>query len=179
MIKHRLAIAATAAAFALTPAVPAAAQNHHPSVASASANSVHYLQNYLSGRCVDVNGYSADNYAVVLNWDCNGGTNQRWEFRPTGDGTHFYLVVAHSGKCLTVNAADGGTGQRVVQFQCVGADTQMWRPVYQGNDTYQLIEKRSGKCFSLDTRGGLGNGAGYLSWPCEGGPNQLWKLLNV
>jgi hypothetical protein len=35
-----------------------------------------------SGKCLDVNGASPYNGAVVQQWSCNGGLNQKWQMAP-------------------------------------------------------------------------------------------------
>ncbi|MEV6776563.1 RICIN domain-containing protein [Streptomyces syringium] len=173
------ALATTVAWMGVADAAPVRANGSKS--AGSPQNDVSYVRNWLSGKCADVAGYSSVNGARVQNWDCNTGTNQRWEFVPMGDGTYYYVVAQHSGKCLTVDTShpNGDFGGDVNQWQCLGQNNQMWRKAYVGNNAYNLVARHNGKCLDLDTRGGLGNGATIHNWSCGFGTNQLWQLDHV
>src|SRR5262249_22494475 len=49
------------------------------------------------GRCMDINGGSTSNGAVVQLWDCTGGANQVWQPQPNGS-----LKNPVSGRCLDI-----------------------------------------------------------------------------
>ena len=40
---------------------------------------VGYVKNRHSGKCIDVQGASAANNAAVIQWSCNGRSNQHWQ----------------------------------------------------------------------------------------------------
>jgi len=46
-----------------------------------------------SGKVLDVNGHSSTAGLQLQQWTANGGTNQEWYLRPTGDG--YYTIVSH------------------------------------------------------------------------------------
>jgi hypothetical protein len=83
------------------------------------------IENAASGQCIEVYGYSADNDAPVVQWDCYGGNNQRWraEMRPDGK---FLLRNVHSNKCLEVAGFSVASGAQLVQYTCDGASSQQW-----------------------------------------------------
>jgi galactose oxidase len=103
-------------------------------------------------QCMDVNGRSLVDGAQVIQWQCNGGTNQVWALDPVaapadaGSGTDagapppadagappppadagaltpVQLVAQHSGKCIQSPAS---TGQAATQQTCNGGTAQKW-----------------------------------------------------
>ncbi|PCC71024.1 Ricin-type beta-trefoil lectin domain-like [Nannocystis exedens] len=83
------------------------------------------IESAASGKCIEVYGYSLDNNAQVVQWDCYGGNNQKWraEMRPDGQ---FQLRNVHSGKCLEVLNFGQNSGAQLVQYTCDGAASQVW-----------------------------------------------------
>ncbi|MFG1719811.1 ricin-type beta-trefoil lectin domain protein [Micromonospora chalcea] len=119
-------------------------------VRSASAN-----------RCLDVNGASQADGAVVQIWDCNGGPNQQWTV-----GTNNQLTV-YGNKCLDVPGTASGSRARIMT--CTGGGNQQWRINADGT----IVGVGSGLC--LDVNGqGTTNGTAVQIWTCNGGNNQRW-----
>lgn len=74
------------------------------------------------GRCLDV--ASSDRKTAVEIHDCDGGSNQKWEIKPTGK-----IVGVSSGKCLDAAGASTADGTPIVIYDCWGdaqAENQMW-----------------------------------------------------
>jgi len=147
-----------------------------------------------SGKCLDVNGDSPDNGAIVQQWVCGGPEklNQLWSLRPLSGATPgqggtlsgtYTLVAAHSGKCLDVSQVSTADGAAIHQWECLGSgqQNQVWniQPV-PGGDGYTLIASHSGQC--LDVYGvSLDDGGPTVQWPCQGPDhlNQLWSIRPV
>ncbi|PYC64849.1 hypothetical protein C7C45_29830, partial [Micromonospora arborensis] len=56
----------------------------------------------------------------------NGGTNQSWYLRPTGNG--YYTIVSQaSGLAADVYAASTSDGAQVVQWTATGGTNQQWQ----------------------------------------------------
>jgi hypothetical protein len=85
------------------------------------------------------------------------------------------IIALHSQKCLQTN---GFAGTQVVQMPCDGGLAQTWR----FNKTaianqYNIVHVSSGYC--LDVKGAyIGNGGAVIVWSCNGGTNQLFRLLS-
>jgi hypothetical protein len=62
----------------------------------------------------------------VIQWSCNGGTNQQWRVQDLGSG-YVQLVARHSGKCLEVLNAATTDGARLAQWTCGTGTHQQWR----------------------------------------------------
>jgi hypothetical protein len=133
-----------------------------PDPASAAVGAVRGVP---SGRCVDVPGASKTNGTQVKLYDCNGGSNQQWNY------TSGRRLAAYAGtKCL--DAYNGGTtaGTQVVIWDCNGNLNQQWN--LNGDGT--ITSAQSGLCLDA-SGGGTANGTAIILWTCNGGANQRWS----
>ncbi|MGV9942849.1 RICIN domain-containing protein [Streptomyces sp. NPDC003401] len=120
-----------------------------------------------SGRCADVTGQSLWQGAQIKQYDCNGGGNQRYWFKPVAGGYH-QLVVRNSSLCVRENAST------VTQEDCdATATAQQWSLTASGG--YVTVRSRaSGEC--LDVNGAsTANSAAVITYTCNGGANQQWR----
>ncbi|MFB9235595.1 ricin-type beta-trefoil lectin domain protein [Plantactinospora siamensis] len=114
-----------------------------------------------SNRCLDVNGASQADGAVVQIWDCNGGANQQWT------ATSSNQLTVYGNKCLDVPGTSNGSRARIMS--CNGGSNQQWRINSDGT----IVGVGSGLC--LDVNGaGTANGSAVQIWTCNGGSNQQW-----
>ncbi|POX45345.1 RICIN domain-containing protein, partial [Streptomyces sp. Ru72] len=119
-----------------------------------------------SGRCADVTSQSLWQGAQIKQYDCNGGTNQRFWFRSVGSG-YYQLVARHSSLCWQENASD------VTQEDCnASATSQQWSLTTTGS--YVTVKSReTGEC--LDVSGAsTADSAAIITYTCNGGTNQQW-----
>ncbi|GAA1380935.1 LamG-like jellyroll fold domain-containing protein [Catellatospora chokoriensis] len=121
-----------------------------------------------SGRCLDVQGGPAVNYARLTIFDCHGGANQQW----TLDSTN-RLTVTVSGVTKCLDALSGGTadGTDVILFDCHTGTNQKWSVLADG----RIMNQNSGKCLDVEANG-LENGSYAQLWSCGTVPqgNQSW-----
>lgn len=156
----------TAAVFAQ--ADTAVAANAAPPV----PNGVYTIAARHSGKCLDVSGANPNKGANVIQWDCTGGNNQKWNVVSRG-GDFYVLTALHSNKCLDVNRADRANGANVQQWDCTGGDNQTWRITAEGGNVFQLTARHSGKV--LDVAGNnRAAGANVAQWDNHKGDNQRW-----
>ncbi|MGW0187827.1 RICIN domain-containing protein [Streptomyces sp. NPDC003362] len=123
-----------------------------------------------SGRCADVTSQSQWAGAQIKQYDCNGGSNQKYWFRSVGGG-YYQLAARHSSLCVQENAST------VTQENCAGSATsQQWSLTTTGS--YVTVRSRAtGEC--LDVNGGsTANGAAIITYACNGGTNQQWTRGN-
>jgi hypothetical protein len=114
-----------------------------------------------SNRCLDVNGVSQADGAIVQIWDCNGGVNQQWTLTSSNQ------LTVYGNKCLDVPGTAAGTRARI--WSCTGGTGQQWRVNPDGT----IVGVGSGLC--LDVNGaGTANGTAVQIWTCNGGSNQSW-----
>jgi hypothetical protein len=130
-----------------------------------------------SSRCVDVvNGSTADG-AELIQYTCNGGNNQKWQFQSTGGG-YFQVVAWHSGKCMDVSDRSTANGARVVQWPCNGGTNQQWQVQDAGSGYVRLVARHSGKCLDVVQASGA-NGARLQQWDCNAGNHQQFRRANA
>ncbi|MGW5605689.1 RICIN domain-containing protein [Streptomyces sp. NPDC003753] len=119
-----------------------------------------------SGRCADVTGQSLWQGAQIEQYDCNGGTNQRFWFKSVGSG-YYRLMARHSSLCVQENPSN------VTQENCNASATgQQWSVTTTGS--YVTIKSRAtGAC--LDVSGAsTADSAAIITYTCNGGTNQQW-----
>lgn len=126
-----------------------------------------------SGKCLDVRAASLVDQAVVQQFSCTGGNNQRWVLTETSDRSVIIRAV-HSGKCLDVRGASLADQALVQQFTCHGGANQRWWAYFGNDGTITLVAVHSGKC--LDIRGAsLADQAVAQQFTCHGTTNQRFK----
>jgi len=75
----------------------------------------------INGKCLDVNGRSTVNGALVQLWSCSGATNQQWTV-----GSNSSLVGTGSGKCLDDPGRTTVDGTQQQIWTCNGGVNQIW-----------------------------------------------------
>lgn len=165
---------------------------------SDAQSSESFINNSLSGKCIDVAGAPGrSNGAVLQLWDCElSGTNldndsttdQMWTFTRNG-----FIRNSLSGKCIDVAGAPGRSNGAVLQlWNCElsgrNADNssttdQKWTIT----DSGFIRNSLSGKCIDVGGAPGQSNGAVLQLWDCElSGTNpdnnsttdQMWGFTN-
>ncbi len=114
-----------------------------------------------SNRCLDVNGASQSDGAVVQIWDCNNGANQQWTLTASNQ------LTVYGNKCLDVPGTTNGSRARIET--CTGGTNQQWRVNADGT----IVGVGSGLCLDVNAAG-TANGSAVQIWTCNGGSNQSW-----
>jgi len=138
-----------------------------------------------SGRAADVNNFSFNDGANVMQWTNFPGLNQQWFLEYTGDGW-FHIRNRWSGKYLTVNGASTANGGNIVQWAATGHPSQQWRLLPVGASPTDLTpppavtglhatarERSVHLAWSASTAPDLG-GYTVLRSPNPGGP---WEII--
>src|SRR5206468_4174802 len=73
-------------------------QSGTPTWTISTTQDAYTLRYTTSGKVLDVNAGSSTTGLQLQQWTANGGTNQMWYLRPTGDG--YYTIVAHNSGLL-------------------------------------------------------------------------------
>jgi hypothetical protein len=127
------------------------------------------LENDNSGKCLAVAGASTANAAGVIQWTCNGGSEQQWNFVPASGTDEYTLHNGHSGQCLAIGSASTAQGAKAIQWPCNGHAEQTWK--YVGNDN--LINVNSGLCLGIPG-GTTANAAAAEQLSCNNSTSQSW-----
>jgi len=122
-----------------------------------------------SGQCLDVRSGSTANNAAVVQFTCNGGTNQQWRLQSVGGG-YYQVVARNSEKCLDVTSASTADGAALIQYACGSGTNQQWSLSTSGGYV-SLVARHSGKCADLPSSSTAAN-TQLKQYPCNGGANQ-------
>ncbi|NJP91775.1 family 43 glycosylhydrolase [Nonomuraea sp. FMUSA5-5] len=123
-----------------------------------------------SGKCADVRNGSTANLAPVIQYDCNGGTNQQWRVQSISGG-HVQIIARNSAKCLDVNGNSTADGAALQQYSCGTGTNQQWTLQDAGGGYVRLVARHSGKCADLPGSS-TANDVQLKQYPCNGGQNQ-------
>ncbi|WP_394814577.1 RICIN domain-containing protein [Streptomyces chisholmiae] len=131
-----------------------------------------------SGKCLDIPDQSQVIGRQAAQWTCNGGGNQLFWLRDTGND-RVQLVTRHSSLCLAV--ADGSTaaGAAVVQTACGAGAEQRWeiRESGDGSGHVRLVAEHSGGCLDVSDES-TADGARLIQYPCSDAPHQEFRPGN-
>jgi hypothetical protein len=128
-------------------------------------------------RCADIEGRSNASGADLIQWSCNGQTNQQFSFTHLGSGVYEIRAV-HSNLCIGVSGNSGTSGADVVQLTCSAASGQRWlvRPVAGQSDTFELLaQSGTNQCLSVSGSSTTA-GADIVQSTCQSGANQRFRL---
>ncbi|MEV0643764.1 RICIN domain-containing protein [Phytomonospora sp. NPDC050363] len=129
-----------------------------------------------SGKCLDVSNQSSADSAPVVQYGCNGGTNQQWRIQ-TVSGGYVQIVARNSAKCLDVNGASTADGAGVLQYSCGSGHNQQFTLRASGG-YISLVARHSGKCVDLPNSSTAEN-AQFKQYPCNGSANQQFTRASL
>lgn len=119
---------------------------------------------YVLGKCLDVPGANDANGTIVQIYDCNGASNQQWQF--WSDGT--IHPSFNTNKCLDLPGADTSNGNPIQIYDCNGGSNQQWTLGSSGQ-----LRGYGGKC--VDVPGAQRTSGTTLQYyDCNSGPNQMF-----
>lgn len=127
-----------------------------------------------SGKCIDVVSGSTDDGAEIIQYDCHGGLNQRWQLQDAGDG-YVQIVSQSSGKCVDVADESTANGGGIIQWPCNGQSNQEWELRDAGSGYVQIVSRHSGKCIDVPD-GSADNSVRLQQYDCHSGHQQQWSL---
>jgi hypothetical protein len=120
-----------------------------------------------AGLCVDVEGASLADGALVQQYACNSSDAQRWNVTNVANDVYEVRSVA-SGKCLDVIGGSSANGAGLQQYTCNGTAAQRWAVAALGGGAYRLVSQTgTSKC--LDVPAGTTQSAAKLQqYTCNG-----------
>ncbi len=134
----------------------------------------YYIVNEASGKVLDDPGSSSSNGAHIDQWQLNGGTNQRWDLVPVGNGN--YAIENEASHLVLDNSLSNSNGTVIDQWQSYGGTNQQWQlEKTQTQGVYVISNAYSHKV--LDNSISTSNGTKIDQWQPTGGTNQQWTLL--
>ncbi len=130
-----------------------------------TSSSTHMLVSTASGNCLDVANQNTSPGATIDIWECNSGSNQKWNLN--ADGT---LTGVQSGLCLDVAGQKTAAGTPVDTWTCNGQGNQQWKL----NSNGSITAIQSGLCLDVENAA-TAPGTPVEIWNCTGGSNQQWQ----
>ena len=122
---------------------------------------------------LDVSGARDDNDTPVIRWDSNNGLNQRFEFRPLGDG-YVRIVNQDNGKDVVVQGASPNPGAKVIQYsyEANANANDEWLVENAGSGYVRIRNRLSG----LYLTAGPNRGDQFEQRPLDGTGNQKFSI---
>jgi len=150
------------------------------SSAAASVSFTSTAVNVGSSDCMDDPNASTSTGTQLIQWSCNGGTNQNWNFTPVA-GTSASYTVANAGSnlCLDVSGKSTADNAKIIQYTCNGQTNQQFtlQPVTVSgvSNTFNLVAVHSGKCIVPAADSTAGNTA-LVQLSCSTAGTRVWQL---
>ncbi|MFF0015336.1 RICIN domain-containing protein [Streptomyces sp. NPDC005374] len=145
--------------------------------ATIDAGTYYHLISVRSDKVLDVNGNSTADGAAIIQYQDNGGKNQEWQLKSTGDG-YYELVNHNSGKVLEVKDASTEDFAAIQQATDSGAANQQWQIDDVTGGAVKIVSRNSGKVLDVMSASEA-DGAAIIQYHDTGGDNQQWQLEPV
>ncbi|WP_405824621.1 family 43 glycosylhydrolase [Streptomyces sp. NBC_01390] len=146
-----------------------------PSGESAVTPTAYTLVNRNSGKCLDVEGGNTADGTNILQWTCNGGTNQKWRIEDQADDTSRLVNVA-TGKVMDTAACATADGTDLRQWSWLNNNCQKFRLVYTATGDYvRIVNESTGKVADVADCSTT-NGADVRQWSWLGNNCQQWQI---
>jgi hypothetical protein len=137
------------------------------------ANGEYTITGQLSTLVLDDPGFSTSAGTQIIQWNLNGGANQKWIF--TGKGGGYYTIQNASSKLFLADPGGSKTdGAELEQLAGDGSDAELWSLGISGSG-YVITNKASGLVID-DTEYSLQQGTGMQLWSATGSSNQAWLI---
>lgn len=133
------------------------------------------LQNYNSGKALNVSGGSSENSALIEQYDYAAWDSQRWDFESVGDG-YYKIVNKNSGKVLEVYSMSTQAGAACTQYEYNGGWNQMWKIIPTSDGKYMLQNRLSGLYLGIQNSS-QNDGASCVQLEESESDNLKWYLL--
>lgn len=144
--------------------------------AAATSFGPYQFKNDFSHLCMDVAFGSTANGGRIQQWDCYGGTPEKWrmDLVSTINNVDYYAFVnVNSGLCLDVPNGSTAPGVDLHQWTCWKGDSQQWAIVRAAGTSVTIRNLKSGLC--VDDKAWGGAGAALQQWTCTNAAVQTWQ----
>ncbi|NUP48249.1 MAG: hypothetical protein HOW97_13195 [Catenulispora sp.] len=146
-----------------------------PPPAAAAATFTTTVVNQASGNCADDPNSSTTAGTQLIQYSCNGGTNQNWTFTPVSGTTATYTVTnGASGLCVDVSGRSTADNAQIIQWSCNGQTNQEFTLQAVGS-AFNLVAVHSGKCV-VPTGDTTANDTVLVQLPCTTAATRIWTL---
>jgi len=103
-------------------------------------------QNWNAKFCLGVAGGNVSDGTAIIQWDCNGNTDQGWEldqFTINNQTWYLFRDATNPNQCLSVAAKSTSAGAHLVIWHCKPANDnqdQLWQPSFLPRAPLPLAE---------------------------------------
>jgi hypothetical protein len=113
--------------------------------------------------CLNVYGGFTTSGTGIIQWGCDGGSNEIWTLTPIGD--YYHLVAKNSGMCLNVAGGSNQVGVQLIQWGCQTSSdyNDQWSIVQLASGNYQIVSRSSGLCVNMAGDGAVTQGECQVS----------------
>jgi hypothetical protein len=99
-----------------------------------------------------------------------------------GASTAWQVQETRFGRCIDLAGGDTSDGAKIQAWTCNDANTNpnqhfKFVPAPDGENYYSIKHASSGKCLDV-FEGSTANGGLVKLWPCHGGDNQIWEVID-
>lgn len=137
---------------------------------------IYTMKSASSGMFLDIYGGLTTAGTQLIQWNENGGSNQKFLVENTMNGA--VITAVHSGLVLDIYGASATNGANLIQWTYHGGANQRWNFMDNGDGSYLIKSVLSG--LVLDVYGGFNTaGTQIIQWTPNGQANQDWIFTFV
>ncbi|KAG2443623.1 hypothetical protein HXX76_001973 [Chlamydomonas incerta] len=125
--------------------------------------------------CIDVPWNNKAAGVVLHQWECNGGSAQRWYLEHAGNG--WYRVKATSSLCMGVRESRTTSGTDVLLWGCSNINDQLFAFVWNSARGAYTMRPAHASSMCVDiSSSSTANGARVQIWTCNDSAAQMFSL---
>jgi hypothetical protein len=173
LIRRMAAAVAVVLTAALLPVIGLAA----PAVAATTFTTT--VVNQASGNCMDDPYSSTTAGTQLIDYSCNGGSNQGWTFTPVSGTTASYTITSFASLCVDISGRSTADNAKVIQYTCNSQTNQQFTLVPVSisgvSNTFNVQSVMSGKCI-VPTGDSTASNTLLVQLPCTSATTRVWQL---
>jgi len=150
--------------------------------AARAAGATSTVVNVGSGTCMDDPNSQTTTGVQLIQFTCNGGTNQNWTFNLVAGTTATYTIASFAGLCVDVSGRSTADNAQVIQWTCNSQTNQEFtaQPVTVSGktNTFNLVAVHSGKCI-VPTGDLTASNTLLVQLPCTTAGTRVWQVSGI
>ena len=137
----------------------------------------YYIKNINSQKYIDVAGGKDVNGANVIQYQGNGGANQKWYVRNLGNNVITIQSGLGSNRMLDIENGANEDGANIQIWEANGATAQQFKVVKNSDNVFCLLTENSGESKAVDVYGWSAENNGNINqWTYNGLACQQFKF---
>ncbi|MDE7094045.1 MAG: RICIN domain-containing protein [Oscillospiraceae bacterium] len=137
----------------------------------------YYIKNINSQKYLDVSGKKDANGSNVIQYQGNGGANQKWYVKNLGNNVITIQSGLSSGRMLDVENGYNTDGANIRLWEANGATAQQFKVVKSSSNVYCLLTENSGETKAIDVYDWSSDNNGNINqWTYNGLACQQFKF---